>query len=279
MSLSLVLIVLTAAFLHAFWNALVKGSGDKTIVLGLIALGHVVPGIAIAALAPIPGWAAVPYIIASTLIHWGYYYFLNLAYRMGDLSLVYPITRGLAPVLVALGAQLWIGETLPVLAWLGIFSVSAGVMILSQGIFKTGLPKISIVAAVIVAAIVAAYSLVDGIGVRLSDSIMGYIGWLFAAEACVALFIFKTRWAQLRMMPVKTCLLGFIGGVLSATAYALVLYVKTEAPLGAVSALRETSVIFAALIGVLWFSEGPKTRRLLAGAIVAAGTILIGLAS
>jgi drug/metabolite transporter (DMT)-like permease len=279
MSLSLVLIVLTAAFLHAFWNALVKGSGDKTIVLGLIALGHVVPGIAIAALTPIPGWAAVPYIIASTLIHWGYYYFLNLAYRMGDLSLVYPITRGLAPVLVALGAQLWIGETLPVLAWLGIFSVSAGVMILSQGIFKTGLPKISIVAAVIVAAIVAAYSLVDGIGVRLSDSIMGYIGWLFAAEACVALFIFKTRWAQLRMMPVKTCLLGFIGGVLSATAYALVLYVKTEAPLGAVSALRETSVIFAALIGVLWFSEGPKTRRLLAGAIVAAGTILIGLAS
>ena len=279
MSLSLVLIVLTAAFLHAFWNALVKGSGDKTIMLGLIALGHVVPGIAIAALAPIPGWAAVPYIIASTLIHWGYYYFLNLAYRMGDLSLVYPITRGLAPVLVALGAQLWIGETLPVLAWLGIFSVSAGVMILSQGIFKTGLPKISIVAAVIVAAIVAAYSLVDGIGVRLSDSIMGYIGWLFAAEACVALFIFKTRWARLRMMPVKTCLLGFIGGVLSATAYALVLYVKTEAPLGVVSALRETSVIFAALIGVIWFGEGPKTRRLLAGAIVAAGTILIGLAS
>ena len=279
MSLSLVLIVLTAAFLHAFWNALVKGSGDKTIVLGLIALGHVVPGIAIAALAPIPGWAAVPYIIASTLIHWGYYYFLNLAYRMGDLSLVYPITRGLAPVLVALGAQLWIGETLPVLAWLGIFSVSTGVMILSQGIFKTGQPKISIVPAVFVAAIVAAYSLVDGIGVRLSDSIMGYIGWLFAAEACVALFIFKTRWARLRMMPVKTCLLGFIGGVLSATAYALVLYVKTEAPLGVVSALRETSVIFAALIGVIWFGEGPKTRRLLAGAIVAAGTILIGLAS
>ena len=142
MSLSLIFIVLIAAFLHAFWNALVKGSGDKTIVLGLIALGHMVPGIAIAALAPMPGWAAAPYIIASTLIHWGYYYFLNLAYRMGDLSLVYPITRGLAPVLVALGAQLWIGETLPALAWLGIFSVSMGVMILSQGIFKTGLPKI-----------------------------------------------------------------------------------------------------------------------------------------
>ena len=279
MSLSLIFIVLIAAFLHAFWNALVKGSGDKTIVLGLIALGHMVPGIAIAALAPLPGWDAAPYIIASTLIHWGYYYFLNLAYRMGDLSLVYPITRGLAPVLVALGAQLWIGEALPALAWLGIFSVSAGVMILSQGIFKMGLPKISVTAAVIVAAIVAAYSLVDGVGVRLSKNVMGYIGWLFTAEACVALYIFTTRWARVRAMPIKTCMLGFIGGVLSATAYALVLYVKTEAPLGTVSALRETSVIFAALIGVIWFGEGPKIRRLVAAGIVATGTILIGMAS
>ena len=279
MSLSLIFIVLIAAFLHAFWNALVKGSGDKTIVLGLIALGHMVPGIAIAALAPLPGWDAAPYIIASTLIHWGYYYFLNLAYRKGDLSLVYPITRGLAPVLVALGAQLWIGEALPALAWLGIFSVSAGVMILSQGIFKTGLPEISVAAAVIVAAIVAAYSLVDGVGVRLSKNVMGYIGWLFTAEACVALYIFTTRWARVRAMPIKTCTLGFIGGVLSATAYALVLYVKTEAPLGTVSALRETSVIFAALIGVIWFGEGPKIRRLVAAGIVATGTILIGMAS
>ena len=278
MSSSLVLIVLTAAFLHAFWNALVKGSGDKTIVLGLIALGHVVPGVAITVLAPLPGWDALPYIIASTLLHWGYYYFLNLAYQKGDLSLVYPITRGLAPVMVALGAQIWIGESLPVLAWLGILAVSAGVMVLSQGIFKTAVPKTSIVAAVIVATLVASYSLVDGIGVRLSDSIMGYIGWLFTAEACVALFIFKTRWARLRLLPVKTWLLGFIGGILSATAYALVLYVKTEAPLGVVSALRETSVIFAALIGVIWFGEGPKTSRLLAGVIVGVGTILIGLA-
>ena len=278
MSLSLVLIVLAAAFLHAFWNALVKGSADKTIVLGLIALGHVVPGIAMAALAPLPGWDAAPYIIASTLIHWGYYYFLNLAYQIGDLSLVYPITRGLAPVLVALGAQLWIGENLTTFAWLGIFSVSAGVMVLSQDIFKIGLPKISIVAAVIVAAIVAAYSLVDGIGVRLSESITGYIGCLFTAEAFVALFIFKNRWERIRVMPIKICLLGFAGGVLSATAYALVLYVKTEAPLGLVSALRETSVIFAALIGVLWFGEGPKIRRLLAGLIVAVGTVMIGLA-
>ena len=278
MSSSLVLIVLTAAFLHAFWNALVKGSGDKTIVLGLIALGHVVPGVAIAVLAPLPGWDALPYIIASTLLHWGYYYFLNLAYQKGDLSLVYPITRGLAPVMVALGAQIWIGESLPVLAWLGILAVSAGVMVLSQGIFKTAVPKVSIVAAVIVATLVASYSLVDGIGVRLSDSIMGYIGCLFTAEACVALFIFKTRWARLRLLPVKTWLLGFIGGILSATAYALVLYVKTEAPLGVVSALRETSVTFAALIGVIWFGEGPKTRRLLAGVVVGVGTVLIGLA-
>ncbi len=273
-----VAIVLSAALLHAFWNAVVKGAGDKTVVLGLIALGHVVPGLVIVGLVAPPGWAVWPYVLASTVIHWAYYYLLNAAYRLGDLSVIYPIARGLAPVLVAVGAQIWIGESLPLVAWVGIFCVSAGIMVLTRGIFSGALPLAGVLAALGTAAMVAAYSLVDGVGIRIADTALGYIGWLFVAEICVAGYIFAGRMDRLRAMPPRTVLLGFVGGVISGTAYGLVLYAKTLAPLGVVSALRETSVIFAAMIGVLWFGEGPKGNRLLAAVIVAVGIILIGLA-
>jgi drug/metabolite transporter (DMT)-like permease len=279
MSAGIVAIVLGAALLHALWNAVVKGAGDKTVVLGLIALGHVVPGLVIVLLAPWPGWAIWPYVVASTVIHWGYYYFLNIGYRLGDLSVIYPIARGLAPVLIALGAQVWIGETLPPLAWVGILCVSGGIMVLTRGVFAGALPVTGVLAALACAVMVASYSLVDGIGVRLSTNALAYVGWLFVLEIIVAVFIFSTRGARLRAVPPRTIALGLLGGVISGTAYGLVLYAKTLAPLGIVSALRETSVIFAAMIGVLWFGEGPKGNRLVAGTIVAAGIILIGLAA
>ena len=278
MTILTVAIVLLAALLHAFWNAVVKGAGDKTIVLGLIALGHVVPGLVIVALVPPPGWIVWPYVVASTVIHWVYYYLLNTAYRFGDLSVIYPIARGLAPVLVALGAQLWIDESLPALAWAGVIGVSAGIMVLTRGAFSGALHVTGLMAAAGTAVMIAAYSLVDGVGIRLSANALGYIGWLFAAEILVAVFIFCGRMDRLRAMPAKTIWLGFLGGVISGTAYGLVLYAKTLAPLGIVSALRETSVIFAAMIGVLWFGEGPRSNRLLAAVIVAAGIILIGMA-
>ncbi len=278
MSIAITLLVLFAAFLHALWNAVVKGAGDKTMMLGLIALGHVIPGLVIVAFAPSPGWSVWPYVLASTVIHWAYYYLLNVAYRFGDLSVMYPIARGLAPVLVAVGAQFWIGETLPGIAWAGVLSVSAGIMVLTRGAFSGALPMTGLMAAMGTAVMIAAYSLVDGVGIRLSGNALGYIGWLFAAEMLVAAYIFYGRIDRLRAMSANSLWLGLAGGVISGTAYGLVLYAKTLAPLGVVSALRETSVIFAAMIGVLWFGEGPKGNRLVASVIVAAGIILIGLA-
>lgn len=275
MTVDIFLIVLFAAFLHALWNAIVKGAGDKTVVLGLVAAGHVVPGIILVALSPTPSMASVPYIIASTVIHWGYYALLNIAYRTGDLSIVYPIARGLAPILIAVGAFIWVGETLPFIVWLGIFAVSIGILLLARGAMSSGIARTGLVAAVGVAVIIASYSIVDGVGVRVSGSPSGYIGWLYVAEIFVAIFVFTSRWERVQKMSGRALAIGFFGGIVSALAYGLVLYAKTQAPLGVISALRETSVIFAALIGIFWFSEGPRRDRLFAALIVGAGIAAI----
>ena len=279
MSLGIVLIILFAAFLHALWNAIVKGAGDRTIVLGLVAVGHVLPGIALVALSPAPSSAAIPYIVASTVIHWGYYALLSIAYRTGDLSIVYPIARGLAPILIAFGALIWVGEDLPLVVWLGIVAVSLGILLLARGVFTSNTSRTGLVAAVGVAVVIASYSIVDGVGVRLSGSPLGYIGWLFVCEIFVVAFVFSNRWNRFQDMSTRAIAIGLFGGIVSGAAYGLVLYAKTQAPLGIVSALRETSVIFAALIGVFWFAEGPRRDRIFAALIVGAGIATIASAS
>lgn len=279
MTANIFFIVIFAAFLHALWNAIVKGAGDKTIVLGLVAAGHVLPGVVLVAVSVPPSSAAIPYIIASTLIHWGYYALLNIAYRTGDLSIVYPIARGLAPMLIAVGAFIWLGEELPLNVWLGILAVSAGILLLARGAFTSDIARSGVIAAVGVAVFIASYSLVDGVGVRISGSPLGYIGWLFVCEIFVVASVFTSRWERVQTLSGRALAIGLFGGLVSGAAYGLVLYAKTQAPLGVVSALRETSVIFAALIGVYWFLEGPKGYRLVAALIVGAGIMAIAGAS
>ena len=271
MSVGTFLIVLFAALLHALWNAIVKGAGDRALVLGLLAVGHVVPGLGLALYYGAPAPEAFPYVVATTVIHWGYYVLLNIAYRTGDLSVVYPIARGLAPVLIAVGALIWADEHLPIMAWVGIFVVSGGILMLAGQAFSSQIARTGLVAAVGVAVVIASYSIVDGIGIRVSGNPGGYIGWIFTAEIFVVLYVFSTRWDRLRAMSSQAVGIGLVGGIVSAAAYGLVLLAKTTAPLGIVSALRETSVIFAALIGVLWFSEGPRSTRLIAAIVVAVG--------
>ena len=227
------------------------------------------------ALVPAPSAESVPYIIASTVIHWGYYLFLAISYRFGDLSFAYPIARGLAPVLIALGATVWVGEHLPVLAWIGVVTVSCGILLLAA---VRRADKRAVASALVTSLFIAAYSVVDGIGIRASGSPLGYIAWLFILEITIVIFVLATRFSRVAATPLETLALGFAGGVLSGLAYALALYAKTLAPLGVVSALRETSVIFAALIGILGFRERPIGRRILAAAIVAAGITVLAFA-
>ena len=275
MTVGIFLVVLFAAFLHALWNAIVKGAGDRTIVLGLVAVGHVVPGVALALYYGRPSVAAYPYVVATTVIHWGYYILLSIAYRSGDLSVVYPVARGLAPILIAIGATIWASEALPPEAWAGILAVSFGILFLGRKAVTDAASRNGFIAAAGVAAIIAAYSIVDGIGIRISGNPGGYIGWIFTAEIFVVLYVFAIHGKRLSALSPKAIWVGLFGGLVSSVAYGLVLLAKTEAPLGIVSALRETSVIFAAMIGVLWFAEGPRRDRIISAVIVAGGIGLI----
>lgn len=278
LSVEIFLIVIFAAFLHALWNAIVKGAGDRVAVLGLVALGHVVPGIGLAIYFGPPAAEAFPYVVATTVIHWGYYYLLNVAYSTADLSVVYPIARGLAPILIAAGGLLWADEHLPLMAWIGIVAVSAGILLLARQSLLNHAARTGVVAATGVAVLIASYSIVDGIGIRVSGNAGGYVGWIFTAEIIVVLYVFGTRFRQMQHMSRKAISIGFAGGLVSSAAYALVLYAKIDAPLGVVSAIRETSVIFAALIGILWFGEGPRKSRLIAASIVGLGVVIIASA-
>lgn len=279
MSSFAIIIVLGAAVLHAVWNALVKASTDRLAILGLIAAGHVALGMGLAAGAPLPSLKSWGYIAASTIIHFGYNFLLYHSYRLGDLSHVYPIARGMAPILVTLGALVFANKHLSPLAWLGVLLTSGGIFLLSGSIFKAKTPPIVVLTAMATGLIIASYSLVDGLGVRLAGTERGYIGWLFIAEVFVALAVFVKLGSKVRLISRKTIRTGLLGGIVSALVYALVIYARSFSSLAAVSTLRETSVVFAALIGMIWLGERPWKLRLVASGIVASGVVLMTLAS
>ena len=271
-----VALVLGAAVLHATWNAIVKGTRARALVLAAVAATNGTVGLGLLLWAETPEVASWPYIAASSVIHYGYYYFLALAYKWGDLSRVYPIARGSAPLLVALGALVFAGEQLSTFGWGGVVLVSAGISILA--FFSKG-PSIpdprSTAAALATGLIIASYSVVDGIGVRLSGSPFGYMGWLFVTEFLVTLFL----WVRLRPRFTPevrgTLAVGYLGGFCAVAAYGMVIYANTLAPLGMVSALRESSVIFAALFGVVIFRERPWISRIAAALTVGIGVLVL----
>ena len=276
MSETAVALVLCAAVLHATWNAIVKGTRARALVLAAVAATNGSVGLVLILWFEPPLAASWPFIVASSVIHYGYYYFLALAYKWGDLSRVYPISRGLAPVLVSLGALVFAGERLAAAGWLGVATISAGICLLA--FFSRGpvLPDPrSTAAAVATGIIIAAYSVVDGIGVRLSGNPLGYIGWLFFSEFLVTFFVLLRLKPRLTPDVRATLRIGYLGGFCAAAAYGLVIYANTLAPLGVVSALRESSVIIAALFGVVIFREGPWASRIAAASMVAAGVLIL----
>lgn len=271
-------LVLSAAVLHAVWNAMVKAAGDRAIVLAAVSFANFAIGAAVVALVPMPAAASWPFIVASAFLHYGYYIFLFYSYRFGDLSHVYPIARGIAPALVAVGAYLAIGEELSRPALIGLVAISLGIMLLSFNRRTAHSDPRALLFALGTGAIIASYSVVDGIGVRLSDNPFGYIGWLFLLEFPVAVVVVYRRMRLKTGFDGRSLGLGLVGGVLSVFAYGAVIYANSLAHIAAVSAVRESSVIIASLIGLVVFGERPWQRRLVSACIVAAGVFTLASA-
>lgn len=268
-------IVLAAAVMHASWNAVVKGASDRALTLAAVALMHAAVGAVLILLSDLPAPASWPSLIGSTVIHYCYYLLLFQAYRLGDLSQVYPISRGMAPALVVLGAYLILGESLSPLGLGGLALITLGIGLIALQRGAVNADRRAILYAVLLGLTIAAYSVADGIGVRWAESPTGYMGWLFLFEAPVVLAVLLPRIRRKHRLDYRAFGIGMIGGLLSVTAYGVVLYAKTIAPIGAVSAVRESSVIIAALIGVLVFGERPWGGRLLAALVVVVGVVLL----
>ncbi|MEO7940949.1 MAG: EamA family transporter [Burkholderiaceae bacterium] len=272
-----VLAVLFGALLHASWNAMVKSSTDKSLDTALINL--------LASFIAIPmvwwfGWPPVqvwPFIAASIVIHIGYYVALSGAYRHGDLGLTYPLMRGSAPLLVALSASVTLGETLTPLAWLGVLGICAGVLTLGLSKHAFDAPR-AMQFAMVNAVIIASYTVVDALGVRATGSAMQYVATLFLLDGWpFALIVFARRnWAVGPYIR-KRWPIGLGGALASIGSYGIALWAMTQAPVATVAALRETSVLFAALLGIWFLKEVLTTRRIVGTCVIVSGVMALRL--
>jgi len=277
----LVGLVLFAALLHASWNAMAKSGGTPQFSIASYRLVNAIWCLPLLFFFPLPLAESWPMLLASTLIHTAYYYTLSKSYRSGDLSQVYPLFRGLAPVLVVLGAAVFASEYLSSGAMIGIGLVSAGLISITfvGGTFgRISGPALRWGLATSV--LIAAYTVADGIGVRAAGNPFSYILWLFVFEPIpIGLWLLareRAGWFDyMRAKPGKIT----AGALAAATAYAMVIYAMSVAPMGMVSSLRETSVIFAALIGTLLFREPFGRQRIIAAILVCFGVVLIKILS
>lgn len=285
MDTGLVIAVLFGALLHAGWNTLVKSSGDKAVDTALVhALGAVaaLPLLAWTGLPPASAW---PFLAASLTVHLGYYVTLAGAYRHGDLGLTYPIMRGTAPLLVALGSWGVLQERLSPLAWLGVLGVTAGVA--TVGLSGRGGLRghgRALGYALANAAIIAVYTFVDGRGVRTAvadgGSVLSYVVLLFVLDGLPypGLVLARSSAAARRAIAAyarRRWPLALLGGLASLGSYAIALWAMTRAPVAIVSALRETSVLFGSLLGVWILKERFSLQRALGALVIVGGVVTL----
>ncbi len=273
------LAVLAAGLLHASWNAILKSSagGDPLLDTATVVAGSTVCSALALPFVPVPLAAAWPMAAASAVIHFGYYLTLAHAYRTGDLSFAYPLMRGTAPLIVTVLGMLFLRE-LPSL------QVALGILLISGGIFFIAFaqrhhhPRAAVFWALANAAIIAVYTLVDGAGARASGSALGYVLWLTFLEGIAFLaWIRMSKGAASVRYVCAQWRRGLVGGFCSVAAYGIVLWAMTRAPVAAVAALRETSVLFAAIIGTVLLKEGFGLARLAGAASVVAGVAALKL--
>ncbi len=283
MDINVFLAVIFAAFLHALWNSMVKSHEDKHVAVAAIVLGHIPASLVIILLLPMPTIESLPYIIASALIHQGYQWFLLTAYRHGDYTRVYPIARGMGPIVVTIVLLLFFGVKLSIYELLGIIVISIGILSLSAQDRHSFFPWIArrnaraISFALLTGLFIGGYSIVDGYGARASLSPLSFMGWSFVVNALIFPILLKIMKQQnvVKRVFSEAKLLFWFGGTISYIVYAIVVWGFTQAPIPLVSALRETSVIIALLIGTLFLKERFTILKTLSILVIFAGVVLL----
>jgi len=283
LSLTVTLAVLLAALLHASWNAMIKGGSDVLLDTAAIVVGAGLVAVPFLFLVQVPASASWPYIAASVATHVAYYYLMINAYRTGDLSLVYPLMRGVAPLLTGVIAIFWMREWPGVMGWIGMGLISLGVFALAFRPARLG-PALhghgrAVGFALANAGVIAVYTIVDGSGARLAGDAWAYIAWLFVLDAVpFSAYMLVTRGAGFGRALAARSRRGLLGGGLSAAAYAISVWAMTQAPVALVASLRETSVLFATLIGARLLKEQLTPRRWAGIAAVVIGVLALKLA-
>jgi drug/metabolite transporter (DMT)-like permease len=274
------LAVLFAALCHAGWNALIKVGLDPLSTTTLISIGSGVVALVLLPLAGLPASAACPWLVASVVIHLGYFAALIEAYRSGDLGQVYPIARGSAPLMTATATTLLVGEKFSLTGWAGIVALVAGVFLLSAhgGRDLVKIDRRAVGFALMTALTICTYSVVDGIGARLASNPNAYSLTLFAGIAVVMVPYALYRGGRAVIPAMRTYWRrGFAGGALQVLSYGTVLWAMTLAPIAIVVTLRETSVLFGAAIAVVVLKEPLRAVRIAAALLIVCGLVLIRL--
>lgn len=279
MTTPVILAVLAAALLHAAWNAIAHAITDRLLGFALISLGGMLATLPLLLFTGLPPREAWPPLLGSLALHLLYMGLLMLAYRAGEFGQVYPLARGTAPWVVALLAVPVFGETLPPPHLAGVLTVSLGLMAL---VLAGGCPRRrqlpALASAFATGLAIAGYTLVDGYGVRLTENPVGYLAWIMMLQGPVFLLVAAcTRRGRLAAQLRPIWRVGLLGGGMSAAAYGLVLWAQLSGALAGIAALRETSIVFAAIMGGVLFGERLGRTRVMAAATVAAGAVLLAL--
>jgi len=271
--------VLFGAACHAGWNAFLKVKLEPFSAMALIAVCSALVVLPVVPFVGIPPPIAWPWVIASMVFHLGYFISLTEAYRTGDMGQVYPIARGTAPLLTAIAGTLFVGEKIGLLGWLGILVLVSGVFLLSmRGGRDLHFDRRAVMFALCTAVTICGYSIVDGIGARTAGSAHAYTVWLFILDGLMMLvFALLRRGAAAVLGFTQFWKSGLIGGALSLAAYWIAIWAMTVAPIALVAALRETSVLFAAVIAVVVLKEPLRRPRVIAALTIVTGLALIRL--
>jgi len=272
--------VLFAAVCHASWNALIKVALDPLSTTTLILCGATVFALAAIPFVPLPAAAAWPYLAASSVIHLLYFGSLAEAYRTGDLGQVYPIARGAAPLMTAVAGTLIVGEHLSLLAWGGIVALALGVLMLSLkgGRDLARLDTRAVGFALFTAVTICAYTVVDGVGARVSGHAISYVLWGFVGICvCLVPYALYRNGRTLFSDAMRFWPRGLAGGALQVVSYSVALWAMTLAPIAIIASLRETSVLFATMIAVVLLGEPFRAIRVAAAVLIVAGLVAIRL--